>query len=46
MENILIAVLKASELVFELCSTVYEKLRSDDDTSEDGREQSPNGAGP
>lgn len=46
MENILIAVLKASELVVELCSTVYEKLRSDDDTREDGREQSPNGEGP
>jgi len=46
MENILIAVLKAGELVFELWSTVYEKLRSDDDTSEDGREQSPNGEDP
>ena len=46
MENILIAVLKAGELVIELCSTVYEKLRSDDDTSENGREQSSNGEDP
>ena len=46
MENILIAVLNAGELVVELWSTIYEKLRSDDDTSEDGREQSPNGEGP
>ncbi|GAB6862644.1 hypothetical protein JCM17092_27330 [Haloplanus litoreus] len=46
MENILITVLKAGELVVELWSTVCEKLRSDDDTSEDGREQSPNGEDP
>ena len=46
MENILIAVLKAGELVVELWSTVYEKLRSDDDTSEDGREQSSDDEGP
>jgi len=46
MENILIAVLKAGELVFELWSTVYEKLCSDDDTSEDGREQFANGEDP
>lgn len=41
MENILVAVLKESELVVELCLTAYEELRSDDETSEDGREQSP-----
>jgi hypothetical protein len=46
MENILIAGLKAGELVFELCSSVCVKSRSDDGTTEDDREQPPSGEDP
>lgn len=41
MEDIVVAILNGGELITDLCATVYERVSSDDETSKDGREQSP-----